>query len=124
RPFHAELPTELDAAEATGIVAGQLRRLRYHVWQAGTEAVYADKGRWGRYGPYVTHIGLMLLLLATLGMAIPGWYHDEFFWVAEGESVRVPHTDFILRNDGFRVEFHPDGRPSLFETRAVILVNG
>lgn len=123
RPVNAQLSTHRSASEALDIIARRFQKERYAVLREGNTA-YADKGRWGRYGPYITHIGLLLLLIATLGMAIPGWYHDEFFWVAEGETVRVPHTDFLVRNDSFQIEFHDDGRPSLFQTDAVVLVNG
>lgn len=123
RQVYTQLLTDKPAEEALDIVLDRFRKEGYKVLREGING-YADKGRWGRYGPYITHIGLLLLLVATLGMAVPGWYHDEFFWVAEGESVRVPHTDFVVRNDGFHVEFYDDGRPRLFQTDAVIIDAG
>lgn len=123
RSVHAQLKTDRPAEQALDITLNRFSNERYSVKRDGQTA-YADKGRWGRYGPYVTHIGLLLLLLATLGMAVPGWYHDEFFWVAEGETVRVPHTDFLVRNDRFSIDFYDDGRPSLFQTDAVIVEHG
>lgn len=123
RPVNAELQTARPADEALSLILQRLQKEGYRARREG-QSVYADKGRWGRYGPYITHIGLLLVLVATLGMAVPGWYHDEFFWVAEGETVRVPHTDFLIRNDGFHVEFYDDGRPRLFQTDAVIIDGG
>lgn len=123
RQVYTQLQTDKPTEEALDIVVERFRKEGYKVFREDVTA-YADKGRWGRYGPYITHIGLLLLLVATLGMAVPGWYHDEFFWVAEGESVRVPHTDFVVRNDGFHVEFYEDGRPRLFQTDAVIIDEG
>lgn len=124
RPVYAQIRSEKRDEETIETAADVLRGNGFWVVREGSHHAYADKGRWGRYGPYVTHIGLMLMLLATLGMAVPGWYHDEFFWVEEGETVRVPHTDFVVRNDGFTVRFYEDGRPSFFQTDAVIIENG
>lgn len=123
RQVHAQLQADQPMDEALTIVLRKFQSEGYKTRRDGPTA-YADKGRWGRYGPYVTHIGLLLLLVATLGMAVPGWFHDEFFWVAEGETVRVPHTDFIVRNDGFHIEFYEDGRPRLFQTDAVVIDEG
>lgn len=124
RQVYAQLQTEKPVAEAMAIVSDQFTQERFLVQHEGENTAYADKGRWGRYGPYVTHIGLLLLLVAALGMSIPGWFHDEFFWVAEGESARVPHTDFVIRNDAFSLEFYEDGRPKHFQTDAVVIVDG
>jgi|GEM_PF-1120006 len=123
RQVYTQLRTARPPEEALDLILARFRKEGYKVYRDGVHG-YADKGRWGRYGPYITHIGLLLLLVATLGMAVPGWYHDEFFWVAEGETVRVPHTDFVVRNDGFHVEFYDDGRPRLFQTDAVIIDEG
>src|SRR5690606_30105077 len=81
-------------------------------------------GRWGRYGPYVTHIGLMFLLAAALSMSIPGWHQDEFFWLEDGETKRIPGTDMFVRSEGFHVEFYEDGRPKHFQTDVVLIDEG
>lgn len=124
RPVYAHLRTQHAADHSMTFITNHFKKEHYEVKLENDAMGYADKGRWGRYGPYVTHIGLMILLISTLGMAIPGWFHDEFFWVAEGETVRVPHTDFVVRNDKFTVEFYEDGRPKHFQTNAVIIENG
>lgn len=124
RQVHHVIETAQPPEEALPQVVAILKRKGFKVRTEGADAAYGDKGRLGRFGAYVTHVGLIVLLVAAVCMAIPGWYHDQFFWVPEGETVAVPHTDFFVRNDSFHVEFHEDGRPSLFQTDAVILRDG
>ena len=108
----------LDAVEA------RLRRAHYKTTRAANGTVYAERGRLGRYGPYIIHIGLLLCALAALTKYLPGWDIQQGLWIADGETVMVPTANFAIRSDGFTAGYYDDGRPKLFETRAVILQDG
>ncbi|MFC4767314.1 cytochrome c biogenesis protein ResB [Effusibacillus consociatus] len=101
----------------------QLAKKRYKIRREGS-AFLAEKMRISRFGAYILHIGLIIIILGALSRLIPGWYVSENIWVEEGQTVQVPGADFSVRNDEFKVEFYEDGRPSHFETQAVILENG
>ena len=100
-----------------------LKARRFRVLQ-GDGRLYADKGRWSRWGPYITHIGLLLILVGAMGRAIPGFYFDEFIWVRDGASVRVPNTNWYLRSNRFSVEYYSDGSPKSYRTDAVVVDGG
>ncbi len=104
-------------------LAESLKARRYHVIQKG-DRLYADKGRWGRWGPYITHIGLIFILLGALMRAIPGVYFEEFIWVRDGGTVKVPNTDWYITSEKFVAEFYEDGAPKNYETHAVVIEDG
>lgn len=101
-------------------LAAALRARHYLVIERDGR-LYADKGRWGRWGPYITHIGLILVLAGAMMRAIPGAYMDQFIWVKDGEIVRVPGTDFYVESLGFEAEYYESGAPKSYETHARIL---
>ncbi|MFZ5826227.1 MAG: cytochrome c biogenesis protein ResB [Bacillota bacterium] len=103
-------------------LAAALRARRYLVIEKDGR-LYADKGRWGRWGPYITHIGLIMILLGAMMRAIPGAYFDQFIWVRDGEIVKVPNTDFFVQSEKFTVEFYESGQPKSYQTDALILDN-
>ncbi|BDG61632.1 cytochrome c biogenesis protein ResB [Caldinitratiruptor microaerophilus] len=104
-------------------LAGALRRRRYRVTILG-DRLFAEQGRWGRWGPYILHAGLIVVLLGGMSRAIPGWYREDFLWVRDGETVPVPGTGWSVHSRGFTAEFYPDGRPKLYATDAVVIENG
>ncbi len=112
RPHQADAPM-VALAEA-------LKARRYRVVEKDGR-LYADKGRWGRWGPYITHIGLILVLVGAMMRAIPGAYFDQFIWVRDGEIVKVPNTDFFIQSEKFVAEFYDSGAPKLYKTEARIL---
>ncbi|WP_200411233.1 cytochrome c biogenesis protein ResB [Virgibacillus salexigens] len=70
--------------------------------------ILAEKGRFSRWGPYVNHIGLIIILLAALLRTTPLFYMDEYVWVREGEQVVLPGTDqaYYIENKDFIIENH------------------
>lgn len=111
-----------DAAHADRL-ASELAKRRYKIRRDG-DAFLAEKMRISRFGAYILHIGLIIIILGALSRLIPGWYVSENIWIEEGQTVKVPGSDFHVRNDEFKVEFYEDGRPSHFETQAVLIENG
>ncbi|MGE8077931.1 cytochrome c biogenesis protein ResB [Peribacillus loiseleuriae] len=68
----------------------------------------AEKGRFARWGPYVNHAGLIIVLIAGMLRFLPGMYVDEVLWLREGETKEIPGTDgqYALKNNQFKVEIY------------------
>lgn len=82
-----------------------LSQHRYHVRREG-DAILAEKGRLSRWGPYVNHIGLIIFLLAALLRWMPGWTMEEFIWLREGETKRIPGSQYYVKNEKAIMEFY------------------
>lgn len=103
-----------------GELAQALRARRYLVIEQDGR-LYADKGRWGRWGPYITHIGLLLVLVGAGMRALPGVYLEQFIWVRDGEIVKVPGSDFYVESLGFEVEYYETGQPKSYKTHTRVI---
>lgn len=111
--------------------AEALKAKRYRVKIEG-DALLAEKNRFSRWGPYVNHVGLIILLAGLLMRGIPGWHMDQMVGFLEGVPTPIPETPYYLLNEQFTVELYPEeempdrmreeGRvvPKRFETRAVL----
>ena len=102
--------------------------------------ILAEKGRFSRWGPYVNHIGLIIILLAAILRATPLFYMEEYVWVREEQNpIVIPGTsgEFYIENKDFILETHSkdDERfkdaiaqegmiPSNFQTDVVIYQAG
>lgn len=72
-----------------------LKKQRYNVRDEDGH-ILAEKGRFSRWGPYVNHIGLIIILLAAILRMTPLFYLDDYVWVREGEQVVIPGTNKLL----------------------------
>jgi cytochrome c biogenesis protein len=122
---------EQEVAQWTERFAGILKKQWYRVF---TEqgALMAEKNRFSRWGPYINHIGLIILLLAILLRSVPGWNMDEHYTFPEGEVVPIPGTNYYLKNEKFTAEFYDEDKlaehqrqrgdvvASLYETKAIL----
>src|SRR5690606_17647629 len=86
--------------------------------------LYADKGRLGRLGPYITHIGLLFIMIGAGMRAVPGVYLEQYIWVRDGEIVKVPGSDFYVESLGFAVEFYDTGQPRSYQTHTRVIDAG
>ncbi|BAC13777.1 cytochrome c biogenesis protein ResB [Oceanobacillus iheyensis] len=70
--------------------------------------ILAEKGRFSRWGPYVNHIGLIIILLAALLRTTPLMFSEEYIWIREGEQMVIPGTDgqYYIKNEQFVMETH------------------
>lgn len=95
---------EVSELEKEALIAG-LRKQRYKI-KTEDGHVLAEKGRFSRWGPYVNHIGLIIILLAALLRMTPLFYMDEYVWVREGERIVIPGTDgkYYIENKRFLLE--------------------
>lgn len=71
-------------------------------------SILAEKGRFARWGPYVNHIGLIIVLIGGLFRSIPGMYVDQVLWLREGETKEIPGTngEYYLTNNKFIFEVY------------------
>lgn len=104
-------------------VEAKLRKRGFKVLR-DRESLYADRGRISRYGPYIIHIGLIICAFAAFAKAIPGWDETRDVWIQDGQTVKVPDTNFALKNEKFTVEFYENGAPKLYATDAIVTENG
>ncbi|MFD2130131.1 cytochrome c biogenesis protein ResB [Pseudogracilibacillus auburnensis] len=86
-------------------VVNNLKKLRYKV-RSEEGHILAEKGRFSRWGPYVNHIGLIIILIAALLRMTPWLYLDDYVWVREGQQVVIPGTDnkYYIKNKEFILE--------------------
>ncbi|GKV67917.1 cytochrome c biogenesis protein ResB [Sporosarcina sp. NCCP-2716] len=81
-----------------------LKDMHYNV-KTEDGAILAEKNRFGRWGPYVNHTGLIIFLLGVLMRGLPGFYVDETMWIREGETREIPGAPgYLLENVAFTVE--------------------
>lgn len=121
------LPEHVTAGAPAGggaAVEALLKKKGYRLTRGKTGSLYGERGRLGRYGPYIIHIGLLLCAAAAFTKFIPGWDVEQGMWVADGETVKVPSASFAIRSDGFTAGYYPDGRPKMFQTEARVVDNG
>ncbi|MFO7172726.1 MAG: cytochrome c biogenesis protein ResB [Bacillota bacterium] len=121
QPVQARLPAQ--GEDPLAPLAETLRRRGYRVWREG-KGLHADRGRLGRYGPYVIHIGLIICALAAGAKALPGVDVTHDLWIENGQTVALPGTRLAIRNNRFTMETYPNGMPRLFQTQATLLEDG
>ncbi|WP_042145752.1 cytochrome c biogenesis protein ResB [Paucisalibacillus sp. EB02] len=116
-------------------VKERLEKNRYRIKEEDNHIV-AEKGRFSRWGPYVNHIGLIIILVAALIRTIPFFYMDDYVWIREGELRVVPGTngEYYIENHEFILDTYSEDDerfkdaiakqgmiiPSNFQTNATI----
>src|SRR5699024_1900406 len=101
--------TEVTEAEKEKLVAN-LKKRRYKMTDEDGN-ILAEKNRFSRWGAYVNHIGLIIILLAALLRTTPLLFLDDNVWVREGETKVIPSTDgeYYIENKKFHLEtYDPD----------------
>ncbi|GIO19350.1 cytochrome c biogenesis protein ResB [Oceanobacillus oncorhynchi subsp. incaldanensis] len=90
-------------------VKASLKKQRYKVRDENGH-ILAEKGRFSRWGPYVNHIGLIIVLLAAILRFSSFLYKDEYIWIREGEQKVIPGTDgeYYIENLNFIMEMHDE----------------
>ncbi|MDY0408341.1 cytochrome c biogenesis protein ResB [Virgibacillus soli] len=127
--------TENVTGEEIQKVKESLHKQRYKISEEDGH-ILAEKGRFSRWGPYVNHIGLIIILIAALLRQTPWFFLDEYVWVREGEQIVIPGTDgeYYIENKKFILELYDESDekfrdalqkqgelvPKNFQTNAVI----
>lgn len=93
-----------------------LKQKKYHIKKENGN-LFAEKNRFSRWGPYVNHVGLLILLLGGMLRAVPGMYVDEMVLIREGETVAVPGTnnEYYVKNDKFILEMYDAEKDAKFK---------
>jgi len=93
-----------------------LQKRRYKI-RREDGALLAEKGRFPRFGAYVIHLGLIIVILGVFARLVPGWYYDSMVWLKEDESKTIPEVGFTVKNAGFTLEYYENtDRVKKFET--------
>lgn len=97
--------TEKVTPDEKASIKQALKKQRYKVRDENGH-ILAEKGRFSRWGPYVNHIGLIIILIAGLLRLTPFMYMDEYVWVREGEQTVLPGTngEYFIKNKKFILE--------------------
>ena len=92
--------------------------------------VFAEKWRWTRFGVYIVHFSVILLIVGAIIGNLFGF--KGFVTIPEGDSVdrvqirnsrRMQPLGFTIRCDDFFVSFHDTGAPKEFRSSLTILEN-
>ncbi|WP_152654652.1 cytochrome c biogenesis protein ResB [Oceanobacillus sp. CFH 90083] len=88
-------------------LVASLKNSRYKITEENGY-ILAEKGRFSRWGPYVNHIGLIIILLAGILRTTPIMFSEEYMWVREGEQRVIPGTNnqYYIENQEFILETH------------------
>jgi cytochrome c biogenesis protein len=127
----SEFTENCDAAQLKSIYPPVISRsFRYQRLEQTDDgfAVYGESGRWTRFGVYVVHLSVVILLIGGLIGSIFGF--DGFVNIPEGatvQSIQLRNSDrklplgFAIRCDDFNVDFYDSGAPKEYRSRITIL---
>jgi cytochrome c biogenesis protein len=132
--FDPRLPDRVSIAPGAGLtaatVASALRRHRFGVRQEtgsdGLTYVYGDRNRWTKLATLISHLGLILFLVAGLVTARFG--DEQGLVVAEGDTLTVQPIGtpglLLVENRGFEAPGLDTGVPSDFTTDLAVFQDG
>lgn len=117
--FIAELPcTSIVEAINLEEVKKHLKSYKIiEVTRDGSTYLFAQKGRIGRFGAHLTHIGVLLILL---GAMFTGFYgYNKMAIISVQQSVVVSGVEIKLNS--FEVNYYNDGIPKSYEARVTVI---
>lgn len=92
---------------------------------------FAERGRYSRFGVYLVHLSVLLILMGSLVGSFFGF--EAFVNIMEGEQVDTvilqkdrihKPLGFEVRCDKFTVEFYENGAPEEYRSDLTFLING
>lgn len=83
----------------------QLKKKRYRVHREG-QALLAEKYRFSRWGPYINHIGLIVILITLVFRSFPNLHMDSYVKIVDGDTVPIVGTNFYVKSDGFKIVYY------------------
>jgi len=128
---HSRYRAQLDAAMPMNVAAERVRRAlsrsRYRVATEVEEesvAVYADRNRFSRFGTFLAHLSIVMILAGTVIGGMWGFKDSEFI-VPEGTTREVGNgTNLSVGLEHFADEYWLEGPPKDFRSELVIYENG
>ncbi|TVT29519.1 cytochrome c biogenesis protein ResB [Salinicoccus cyprini] len=105
-----------DGQPDTDALVGAFSKKRYKVKQDDGNFLL-EKGRLSRYGPYINHTGLIILLFGSMLRFFPGMYVDEIVHINEGETEELPTTDgqYYVKNEAFTLDTYDENANEVFD---------
>ncbi|WP_188206050.1 cytochrome c biogenesis protein ResB [Alkalibacillus aidingensis] len=84
-----------------------LKSKRYKVYEDDGH-IMAEKNRFSRWGAYVNHIGLIIILIAAIFRMFEVMHVEDYVWVREGETRVIPSTnqEYYVKNEEFIYEVY------------------
>jgi len=122
-------PVELSTVYEKAI-SGQFGYTRVEETDKGV-CIFAEKWRWTRFGVYIVHFSVILLLLGGLMGSLFGF--EGFAIIPENEkidSIRIRNTDqirplgFEVLCDDFDISFYDNGTPKEYRSSLTIIEHG
>lgn len=114
-------------AEAAKIPGKVLRQHGYRVRVENDKDhtyIAADKNRYFRLGTYVSHLSLILLVLAYILGSYLGFRNLDFT-IAEGETREIGYnTGLAVKLISFVDEYYPDNTPKDYRSEVILYENG
>jgi cytochrome c biogenesis protein len=132
--FDPRLPDRISLSAAAGatpaLLAAALRRRRFSIREAtgedATHYLYGDRNRWTKLATLISHLGLILFLIAGLVTARFG--DEQGLIVAEGDTLTVQPIGtpglLLVKNFGFRAPGLDTGQASDFTTDLAVYQDG
>lgn len=125
--FHAAMVAQMPVETVAERVRHAFGRARYRVQvqtDEGTVAVFADKHRFSRFGTFLSHLSIVMLLGGTVIGSLWGFRDDDFI-IPEGTSREVGRgTGLSVFLDHFTDEYDPAGPPKDFRSDLVLYKDG
>jgi len=125
--YHVQFESSLQVSDAAARVRKALRGSRYHVRadvDETTVALFGDRNRLSRFGTFLTHLALVLILIGAIAGGLWG-FKDPGFVVAEGSTRDLGMgTNISVRLDHFADEYYVDGPPKDYRSDVVIFDDG
>ncbi|MEZ2457088.1 cytochrome c biogenesis protein ResB [Salinicoccus roseus] len=108
--LNTERPANIDS------LIDAFSKKRYKVRKDGNSYLL-EKGRLSRYGPYINHMGLILLLFGSMLRFFPGMYVDELIYLNEGETEEIPTTQgqYYIKNERFVIDTYEKEDGEVFQ---------
>lgn len=118
------LDLSLPADDVLKIIVKLLREQHYRVrFEKTTDRIYiaADKNRYFRLGTYLSHLSLIIFVLAYIIGSSFG-FRENSFLVIEGETQEVGHnTHLSLHLNSFVDEYYADHTPKDYRSEVILL---
>ena len=125
--YNATFAAPMTLPVATERVKRSLRRSRYRVRIEGNDdsvAIYADRNRFSRFGTYLAHLSLVMILAGTVVGGMWGFSDSEFV-VAEGATRALGlGTNISVGLEHFTDEYYLEGPPKDFRSEIIIYEGG
>ncbi|MEP7214626.1 MAG: cytochrome c biogenesis protein ResB, partial [Anaerolineaceae bacterium] len=125
--FHAQWSQTAAVSDTAAQVRSALARAHYHVRtevNADSVALFAEKNRFSRFGTFLSHLGLVLILAGAVAGGLWG-FSDSQFVVAEGSTRDLGlGTNIAVRVDRSIDEYYADGRAKDLRSDLTIFADG